>query len=109
MNEMENKFSKESASGKELGQISGSCISGLAALSSHVVHHPLYTLKNHMMMHGAEFQVRLFLDNIRRSPIRFLYRGEYHVCNISVVSAILSAMFTQSRACMISNVIGNMY
>ena len=29
------------------------------------------------MMHGAKFKGRLFADNIRRSPVRFLYRGKY--------------------------------
>ena len=87
--EMESKFSKKSANGKELGSMSAFCISGLAALSSHLVHHPLYTLKSHMMMRGSDFQGRMFLDNIRRSPVRFLYRGEYYVnvCNVSTASS----------------------
>ena len=74
--DMEKKFNKTSASGQELGQVPAFCISGLAALSSHLVHHPLYTLKSHMMMHGAKFKGRLFVDNIRHSHVRFLYRGK---------------------------------
>jgi len=76
--EMENKFNKVSSSGQPLGDISAFGISGLAALSSHLVHHPLYTLKSHMMMHGANFKGRDFLDNIRRSRVRFLYRGKFY-------------------------------
>ena len=75
---MENKFNKVSSSGQPLGDISAFGISGLAALSSHLVHHPLYTLKSHMMMHGADFKGRDFLDNIRRSRVRFLYRGKFY-------------------------------
>lgn len=75
----ENKFIKTSASGEQLGRVIESCLSGSAALASHIIHHPLYTLKSHMMMHGGKFQARLFLGNIRRSPVRFLYRGKNYV------------------------------
>ena len=74
----ENKFIKTSANGEQLGQVPGFFISGLAALSSHLVHHPLYTLKSHMMMHGVDFKVSHFLENIRHSPVRFLYRGKHN-------------------------------
>lgn len=73
---MENKFSKTSRSGKELGQVMAFGISGFAALASHLVHHPLYTLKSHMMMHGSKFKGQLFMENIRVNPVRFLYRGK---------------------------------
>ena len=76
MKMIETKLSK--FSGKQLGQVSSFGISGIAALSAHLVHHPLYTLKSHMMMHGADFQFRMFVENTVRSPLRFLYRGEFN-------------------------------
>lgn len=50
-------------------------ISMSAAGLSHIVHHPLYTLKSHMMMHGRQFKISIFLKNTFNSPVRFLYRG----------------------------------
>jgi len=77
MKMIENNFSK--FSGKQLDPVSSFGISGLAALSSHLVHHPLYTLKSHMMMRGADFQFRMFVENTVRSPLRFLYRGKLNM------------------------------
>lgn len=49
-------------------------LSCTAAGVAHVVHHPLYTLKSHMMMHGSEFNPRIFVGNVWSNP-KFLYRG----------------------------------
>lgn len=49
-------------------------VSAVAAGLSHVIHHPLYTLKSQMMYHGPEFRIRTFLSNAREQKT-FLYRG----------------------------------
>ncbi|XP_011409465.1 PREDICTED: mitochondrial substrate carrier family protein X-like [Amphimedon queenslandica] len=49
--------------------------SGLAACTSHAIHHPLYTLKSQMMFHGHNFHgLRAFVKQAVDSP-PFLYRG----------------------------------
>lgn len=49
-------------------------LSGGAACMSHVIHHPLYTLKSQMMFHGHNFRFGSFLKQAR-SPT-WLYSGE---------------------------------
>ena len=108
---MESKFNKKSASGEELGQVSAFVISGLAALSSHAVHHPLYTLKSHMMMHGAKFQMHIFWNNIHQSPVRFPFRGEQLLYNVNIVYLLLycqsfcDVQCLHKLTCMVSTVI----
>lgn len=50
-------------------------VSAVAAGMSHIIHHPLYTLKSQMMYYGPEFRIRTFLSNVRAQK-SFLYRGE---------------------------------
>ena len=76
-----NRFFMTSASGKELGHTETTLISGLAALLSHLIHHPLYTLKSHMMTHGKDFKWQKFGENISKGPLRFLYRGKLWFLN----------------------------
>lgn len=49
-------------------------LSGGAACMSHIIHHPLYTLKSQMMFHGHNFRFGSFLKQAR-SPT-WLYSGE---------------------------------
>lgn len=49
-------------------------LSGLAACTSHIIHHPLYTLKSQMMFHGHDFRFSAFMRQAA-SP-QFLYRGK---------------------------------
>ena len=50
-------------------------ISGAAACLAHLIHHPLYTLKSHMMYHGHNFSLRQFVRQVVSQPT-FLYNGE---------------------------------
>ena len=50
-------------------------ISGTAASLSHLIHHPLYTLKSQMMYHGKNFSLRRFVRQVVSQPT-FLYNGE---------------------------------
>ncbi len=54
-------------------------VSAVAAGLSHVIHHPLYTLKSQMMYYGPEFRITTFLNKVREQK-SFLYRGENPVC-----------------------------
>jgi hypothetical protein len=65
-------------------------LSCTAAGVAHVVHHPLYTLKSHMMMHGSEFNPRIFVGNVWSNP-KFLYRGKY-VCARCAILVQLSVI-----------------
>lgn len=49
-------------------------LSAVAAGMSHIIHHPLYTLKSQMMYHGPEFRIKTFFSNVREQK-SFLYRG----------------------------------
>ena len=69
----ENRFFKTSDSGKQLEHHETFFISGLAAFSSHLIHHPLY---GHMMKYGKDFNWYKFGQNIRQGPLRFSYRGK---------------------------------
>lgn len=51
-------------------------VSAVAAGLSHVIHHPLYTLKSQMMFYGPEFRIQTFFSNVRQQK-SFLYRGNY--------------------------------
>lgn len=53
-------------------------VSAVAAGLSHVLHHPLYTLKSQMMFYGPEFRMATFFNKVKEQK-SFLYRGEY--CN----------------------------
>ena len=53
-------------------------VSAVAAGLSHVIHHPLYTLKSQMMYYGPEFRIGTFLTNVKEQK-SFLYRGEIAV------------------------------
>lgn len=55
-------------------------VSGAAAALAHVIHHPLYMLKNQMMYYGPKFSFRNFVEQSRSQHVRFLYRGELRVC-----------------------------
>lgn len=50
-------------------------VSAMAAGLSHVIHHPLYTLKSQMMFYGPEFKFRLFVYKATEQK-SFLYRGK---------------------------------
>jgi len=50
-------------------------VSAVAAGLSHVLHHPLYTLKSQMMFYGPEFKFKLFVDRAKEHK-GFLYRGK---------------------------------
>ena len=50
-------------------------VSAVAAGLSHLLHHPLYTLKSQMMFYGPEFKFRLFIDRAKEHK-GFLYRGK---------------------------------
>jgi solute carrier family 25 aspartate/glutamate transporter 12/13/solute carrier family 25 carnitine/acylcarnitine transporter 20/29 len=49
-------------------------VSAVAAGMSHIIHHPLYTLKSQMMYYGPEFRMRTFFSKVREQK-SFLYRG----------------------------------
>ena len=51
-------------------------VSAVSAALSHVIHHPLYTLKSQMMFYGPEFKFRMFFGKAKEHKT-FLYRGEY--------------------------------
>lgn len=59
--------------GKEF--VMNSAVSASAAGLSHVLHHPLYTLKSQMMYHGTAFRFKDFVDRSVAHPLAFLYRG----------------------------------
>lgn len=50
-------------------------VSAVAAGLSHIIHHPLYTLKSQMMFYGPEFRFKTFLNKAMEQK-SFLYRGE---------------------------------
>ncbi len=50
-------------------------VSAAAAGLSHLIHHPLYTLKSQMMFYGPQFQFKEFFRQAREQRT-FLYRGE---------------------------------
>lgn len=50
-------------------------VSASAAGLSHMLHHPLYTLKSHMMYYGKDFRMSSFVKESFTSPTGFLYRG----------------------------------
>ncbi len=50
-------------------------VSAAAAGLSHLMHHPLYTLKSQMMFYGPQFQFKEFFRQAREQRT-FLYRGE---------------------------------
>lgn len=56
------------------GHITGTAVSGIAACASHVLHHPLYTLKSQMMYYGHDFKMSSFLKRSTSNP-SFLYNG----------------------------------
>ena len=63
-----------------MGPVQKAIVSGAAAGLSHMIHHPLYTLKSQMMYHGKKFSFREFLRvSILKQPagVQFLYRGEH--------------------------------
>ena len=49
-------------------------VSALAGALSHVLHHPLYTLKSQMMYYGPQFSYRRFLRRSWKQK-SFLFRG----------------------------------
>lgn len=51
-------------------------VSAAAATMSHVLHHPLYTLKSQMMFHGPRFRFREFFGKAFSKEWTFLYRGK---------------------------------
>ncbi len=51
-------------------------VSAMAAGVSHVIHHPLYTLKSQMMFYGPEFKFKLFVNQATAHK-SFLYRGKF--------------------------------
>ena len=50
-------------------------VSAVAAGLSHLIHHPLYTLKSQMMYYGPEFRLKAFFSSAIGQK-SFLYRGE---------------------------------
>ncbi len=50
-------------------------VSAAAAGLSHLMHHPLYTLKSQMMYYGPQFKFKEFFRQAREQRT-FLYRGE---------------------------------
>ncbi len=54
-------------------------VSAIAAGLSHVVHHPLYTLKSQMMYYGPEFRFKRFAQQAVRQPGAFLFRGRLYM------------------------------
>lgn len=50
-------------------------VSAISAGLSHVIHHPLYTLKSQMMFYGPEFSLKTFFSNAKEQK-SFLYRGK---------------------------------
>lgn len=50
-------------------------VSAVAAGMSHILHHPLYTLKSQMMYYGPEFRIKTFISNVKHQK-SFLYRGK---------------------------------
>lgn len=50
-------------------------VSAISAGLSHVIHHPLYTLKSQMMFYGPEFSLKTFFYNAKEHK-SFLYRGK---------------------------------
>lgn len=54
-------------------------VSAAAASGSHMLHHPLYTLKSQMMFRGPRFRFKKFLGNVFSKPYGvFLYRGKQY-------------------------------
>lgn len=50
-------------------------VSAAAAGLSHIIHHPLYTLKSQMMYYGPKFRFKEFFEQARTQRGSFLYRG----------------------------------
>ena len=68
-------------------------LSAAAAGMSHVIHHPLYTLKSQMMYYGAEFSLKNFLHRAATERTSFLYRGEFFCVRVYTNSiSILNVM-----------------
>ena len=54
-------------------------VSAAAAAASHMLHHPLYTLKSQMMFRGPRFSFKVFVKNVLAKPYgAFLYRGKHY-------------------------------
>lgn len=62
-------------SSSQLSNVQGFAVSASAACLSHMIHHPLYTLKSQMMYFGKEFQLGGFIRQSYTNPTGFLYRG----------------------------------
>jgi solute carrier family 25 aspartate/glutamate transporter 12/13/solute carrier family 25 carnitine/acylcarnitine transporter 20/29 len=57
------------------GSVQTTLIGGAAACLSHIMHHPLYTLKSQMMFHGHNFRLSDFIRKALTQRTDFLYRG----------------------------------
>lgn len=53
-------------------------VSALAAGASHLIHHPLYTLKSQMMYYGQKYEWKKFAKQALQEKHNFLYRGQQH-------------------------------
>ena len=51
-------------------------VSAAAAGLSHLIHHPLYTLKSQMMFYGPQFRLKEFFRQAITQRTSFLYRGK---------------------------------
>lgn len=60
-------------------------VSAAAAGLSHILHHPLYTLKSQMMYYGPEFRFKTFLGKVKEKK-SFLYRGVCYYMYLLTVS-----------------------
>ena len=61
-------------------------VSAMAAGLSHILHHPLYTLKSQMMFYGPEFRFKMFVSKAREHK-SFLYRGTSLQCIINCIGS----------------------
>ena len=71
---------------KQLSGVQGFAVSASAACLSHMIHHPLYTLKSQMMFFGKDFQLARFVKQSYSSPSGFLYRGILYKIMLSICS-----------------------